>query len=494
MVLKQLELFRFKRFLKKTITFAPGLNIIRGPNEAGKSTLRAALTTVLFGNPTSNSEAVRALTTWGQTERCELRLEYSDDEKRLCQLRKDFATNKIFMLRDEESLRTLKGIQNQITEELGIPSEDMFNLCTSLDVRSLSNLGSQASRKQIGKMLAGLMTGTSSGPDVLQALKRLEEAIRELGKGERAAAVKNPGPLKMQRDQLLVMRGRLEQERKALNLYQDRLQQFEKLRGEIEVQQSRKAGLGHLMEANTKLQTAKTRKQELVIQDTDFEKRMQEHKKLETELEALTQILQQDVLNAFTAEEINHLRSLQQRQHELEKDEPKQQGNTSQSPWLWGLGALLGLVGLSLLFFEWAVAILVLLSSAGIIITGVIQQSSEKEKQLLHQKELDKWQDKMQLLKSEIDAMGNRAGTKTVDEILLHWPQTQQRQMEKTSLQKRLESFLPPDDERWQTIRRELRLLADVLSDPSLNTLALAPEALAERQTRFRSWSRTLIL
>ncbi len=482
MVLKQLELFRFKRFLEKKITFAPGLNIIRGPNESGKSTVRAALTTALFGNPTSNSEAVRAVITWGQTERCELRLEYHDDENRWCQLRKDFAANKIFMIRGEESLRTLKGIQNQITEAMGIPSEELFNLCTSLDVRSLANLGSQASRKQIGKMLAGLMTGTSSGPDVLQALKRLDEAIRELGKGERSAAVKNPGPLKTLRDHLLQLQNRRQQERKALQTHQERMRHFEKLKVEGEALRSRLAGLEHLMEANNKLQTAKTRKQELVLQDTDFEKRMQEQQKLESELEMLSQTLQKNPLRVFSSQDIEHLRSLQLRQQQLENEEPQPPGATAQSPWLWGLGTLLGLIGLSLLFFEWVVAMLVLLSSAGIIITGIIQQSSKKEKLRQHEKELVKWQDKQLQLTNEIAAIRQRVENQSMEQILQQWPQTQQHLLEKTSLHKRLETFSAPEAERWQTIRRELRLLEDTLNDPALNTLALAPEALAARQ------------
>ncbi len=59
MIIKQLELFRFRRFERARVLLAPGLNVIQGPNEAGKSTLRSALTTAFFGNPTSASEAVR---------------------------------------------------------------------------------------------------------------------------------------------------------------------------------------------------------------------------------------------------------------------------------------------------------------------------------------------------------------------------------------------------------------------------------------------------
>ncbi|NTV53040.1 MAG: AAA family ATPase, partial [Candidatus Firestonebacteria bacterium] len=111
MVLKHLELKRFKCWRALSLDFSPGLNVILGPNESGKTTLRAALMAVLFGNPTSQSEVVERWKSWGEAERCELKLEYADRGGLACQLRKDFTDHKVFLIKGEESFKTAKLIQ-----------------------------------------------------------------------------------------------------------------------------------------------------------------------------------------------------------------------------------------------------------------------------------------------------------------------------------------------------------------------------------------------
>ena len=49
MKLLELHLAGFGRLVDRTFTFAPGLNLVHGPNEAGKSTLQRAIVAMLFG-------------------------------------------------------------------------------------------------------------------------------------------------------------------------------------------------------------------------------------------------------------------------------------------------------------------------------------------------------------------------------------------------------------------------------------------------------------
>ena len=49
MKLLELHLAGFGRLVDQTFTFAPGLNLIYGPNEAGKSTLQRAIMALLYG-------------------------------------------------------------------------------------------------------------------------------------------------------------------------------------------------------------------------------------------------------------------------------------------------------------------------------------------------------------------------------------------------------------------------------------------------------------
>ena len=52
MQLKRLTIYGYGKFHDRTFDLAPGLNILMGPNEAGKSTLTQFITAILFGFPT----------------------------------------------------------------------------------------------------------------------------------------------------------------------------------------------------------------------------------------------------------------------------------------------------------------------------------------------------------------------------------------------------------------------------------------------------------
>lgn len=50
MKLRRLTIAGFGRLAGRTFAFADGLNVVYGPNEAGKSTLAAAIVASLYGN------------------------------------------------------------------------------------------------------------------------------------------------------------------------------------------------------------------------------------------------------------------------------------------------------------------------------------------------------------------------------------------------------------------------------------------------------------
>ncbi|MBN1595915.1 AAA family ATPase [candidate division FCPU426 bacterium] len=484
MVVTQLEMIRFKRFLNRKIVLVPGLNIIRGPNESGKSTMKLALTAALFGNPTSSSEAVRNLTTWGQTERCELRLEFHDEQGVVFQLRKDFAGGKIFMLRDQESLQSYKGIQNQIAEILGIPTEELFNLCTSLDVRSLANLGTQAERKNVGKMLAGLMTGTTgSGQDVLQAIKKLDEALRDLGRGERQAAVKNPGPLKAAKDLLLQLKGRLLDAREKLRLKEERMVALEKLRLEHKQTKERLEGLRHLLDANQQLVQATKRKDELIALDRDFDQRAQILSKLEHEYQTLEQALAENPLARFSPEKIENLRSYYNVMRQKENRASVPPAQNALIPWLVGGGVGLGIFGLIMIYLHGITGFLFFAGAMGILLAAGIAYRTEKEKikqfQVRQEQEQAEWTAIEQKISVEMkDAPGMK-----VEEVFQVWPAVQQQLADRKAVEKQLASAKTAvAEEHWQSVRRDLRLQEDKLQDAGMAALALPADALAIRQ------------
>ncbi len=69
MILRSLRLQRFGRFADASWEFEPGLNVIRGSNEAGKSTMREAIVRLLFDRTIigTSSGKFLGLRTWGET-------------------------------------------------------------------------------------------------------------------------------------------------------------------------------------------------------------------------------------------------------------------------------------------------------------------------------------------------------------------------------------------------------------------------------------------
>ena len=65
MILQRLRVDSFRALEALEVRFGPGLNVVRGPNEAGKSTLQAAIVTVLFADPHSRTKATEAMKPWG---------------------------------------------------------------------------------------------------------------------------------------------------------------------------------------------------------------------------------------------------------------------------------------------------------------------------------------------------------------------------------------------------------------------------------------------
>jgi DNA repair exonuclease SbcCD ATPase subunit len=81
MILNRIRVRRFRAINDgRIIEFSPGLNIIKGSdNEAGKSSLRMAITKALFQDPNTSREDIVGLTSWGAEEPWEIELDFESD-------------------------------------------------------------------------------------------------------------------------------------------------------------------------------------------------------------------------------------------------------------------------------------------------------------------------------------------------------------------------------------------------------------------------------
>ncbi len=130
MIIKRVTVKRLRAIKQeKTIDFSSGLNIIKGSdNEAGKSTLRIAITKALFQDPTTTHKDIQALTSWGTDEPWEVALEFdaNGDSYRITKSFRDKTCELASTGANGFVAKNKNAIAERIAELTGCPSEVFF--------------------------------------------------------------------------------------------------------------------------------------------------------------------------------------------------------------------------------------------------------------------------------------------------------------------------------------------------------------------------------
>ena len=116
MILRTLRVERFGRFDEGEWEFAPGLTVIRGPNEAGKSTMREAIVRLLLpGKKIDTTDAgFLSLVTWRSDRRFVLSCEFECECGRFS-LTRDFEQRRRQVDRGDVGARARHGLAQQAT-------------------------------------------------------------------------------------------------------------------------------------------------------------------------------------------------------------------------------------------------------------------------------------------------------------------------------------------------------------------------------------------
>jgi DNA repair exonuclease SbcCD ATPase subunit len=193
----RLQVRNVRRHTDLDLALAPGLTVIRGPNESGKSTVQRAIELALTRRVTSGSADIDGLRTWGAAkddDRPWVRLEFEQDEEEgtnTGSLEKSFRGPKgTVLLQVDGQTVTDPTLADQVLAELtGIPSEAFFRSTASVRHHELDGLqrDEAALRDRLQASISGADRGTS------RARRKLERALFELQtKGD-----KNPGRIKV---------------------------------------------------------------------------------------------------------------------------------------------------------------------------------------------------------------------------------------------------------------------------------------------------------
>lgn len=233
MTITQIRLRRFKRFKDWSTTFAQGLTVVRGPNEAGKTTVMEAVFEGLFGSP-ARGEASARMRSWGEQRLGEITVEMQVKGSRYL-LRKDLEAGTVLLQSEDgrERAETLRDVQKRLLEWTGLASEAAYRATAFVaqgDIARVSEdrrlLGAHLSRILSGAgvesvqqslqwladqrgRLSATLTGTKGGADRVAELRaqqtsqrqreeraqrhrvELREVVRRLEEIERDAAGKN---------------------------------------------------------------------------------------------------------------------------------------------------------------------------------------------------------------------------------------------------------------------------------------------------------------
>jgi DNA repair exonuclease SbcCD ATPase subunit len=181
MRVEKLGLKRFGKFDKFEIRLSKGINLIKGDNEAGKSTLVEALTCALYDDPKSTKKELKDKTSWGFQKDFEMKLDF-EAEGDSYSLEKDFDSGflKLSKTPSGESWEDKKSIEEIINQKIGIPTKEVFLATACVQQDEISRLDSSV--EAIKDKLESLVTGGEEKVKASKIIEHIKEKMGELKK------------------------------------------------------------------------------------------------------------------------------------------------------------------------------------------------------------------------------------------------------------------------------------------------------------------------
>ena len=198
MIIRDLELTHFGKFRSRKISLKPGINIIYGRNEAGKSTVHAFIRGMLFGierqrGKASHGDRYSRYEPWEGDGVYEgkMRLETGGHTYRL--ERSFLKTNKYFRLIDETEGKELTPPQECLSRLLGGLTE--ANFINTISVEQLKSATDAALMNELQRFVTNMGSTKSAEIDLARAKSRLLEQKKAMEKKIAASAKEEYGRL-----------------------------------------------------------------------------------------------------------------------------------------------------------------------------------------------------------------------------------------------------------------------------------------------------------
>ncbi len=190
----------FGRFGDFSCDFSPGLNLIKGPNEAGKSTLAEAVMAVLFVDPASGGDKIPKAVSWGGEQGPVIEAVLDIDGSSF-KLTKDFGQGVSALLKENETVSSgdTGNINTWVSDKLGMPSPEVFKATACVSQGEISHIDD--SIEAIKDKLESLVTGNKEELAASITIKKIRQRMNQIA-GENGESGGEIGGIKVLVDEL----------------------------------------------------------------------------------------------------------------------------------------------------------------------------------------------------------------------------------------------------------------------------------------------------
>lgn len=206
MLIKSLRVKNFRNLSKDKLEFTKGINLVKGPNEGGKSSLRQLINLALYTDPKSTSSKLQNLQTWGKSAMFEVSLDIRTNEGDY-RLTKDFEAKTAVLehLSSGAKMSGNKKIAEVVAQITGLPTEVLFKNTVYFSAEELAQIKNDSDlRSRLEEKLSGV-----EGVNIADLLKNIDQKLAELNRGVQKHS-KNPGPIQAVIERLAHYRSNLE--------------------------------------------------------------------------------------------------------------------------------------------------------------------------------------------------------------------------------------------------------------------------------------------
>lgn len=310
MRVEEISLRNFRRFRRAEFALSEGINVIKGPNESGKSTLMQAILAAFYWRADSTRREVRESVSWGADDGFRLEVR-GEAQGRPFQLVKDFSARRSRLVWGEAETSDPVRIEETVRDWLGLGSEDAFRATAGIRQDEVADIGRGG--KEIAQGLQAAVGGSGGGMGATRALDSLRKELSELRKGMRGTA-KNPGPLVRLEDEISRLEGSRESLSRAVGERQAARRRLAEIAGEEAAAQER-------LEILEKIIQDAQEREEIEEDIEDFQRRYRQ-------LESAARLAEEDERLAVEEERrfARLRRVLEEKQEELQEMEIRRAG------------------------------------------------------------------------------------------------------------------------------------------------------------------------